>query len=177
MVDSKDEAATTLSALIADTSSEKKPEAVKVEAPKPVIHKSDAELSPAELKIRELEDQVAKLKAAKLDDPAAEPELAVATGETGNQILIHILEDGFTAWGDIWYRGQQIKIDVPSRQYEATKDRNGYSWLSMTESDQYSRYGKLYFRHGPWPGKKYSDPRVQAVEDARKMAVAISPRF
>jgi hypothetical protein len=103
------------------------------------------------------------------DDLAALlPEVAVpAAAADGSTILIHILEDGFTAAGQVWYRGQEIEYIVGEQAFEDTKDRHGRSWLACDDATQMQRWGRVMFRRGPWPGASYDDPRAAAAELAR----------
>jgi hypothetical protein len=112
----------------------------------------DDQLTPEQRQIRYLADQLARERGAK--DPEQELEVPVAPGAEGN-ILIHFLEDGFTALGSVWYRGQELEFEPNSGAYADTCDRFGWSWLSLAGDDfgQVERYGKVYFRPGPWPGK------------------------
>ncbi len=117
----------------------------------PVRPEDDPQLA----RIKELENLLALERGKK--DP--EPEVVTARpGQEGN-ILLHFLEDGFTAWGQVWYRGQEVEIGRDSPAFRDTVDRRGFSWLSMLGDDfaQIERYGRVFFRPGPWPGKKYSD--------------------
>lgn len=85
----------------------------------------------------------------------------------GTTLLIHVLEDGFTANGQVWYRGQEIEYVVGKQPYEDTKDRNGKTWLEWDDAEQMRRWGKVNFRRGPWPGSVYEDPRAAAAELTR----------
>lgn len=92
-------------------------------------------------------------------DPEPDPE-----PET---IHIHILEDGLTAHGRVWYRGQELEYTVGSGLYKATQDRNGRSWLDLDDRAQMQRFGRVMFRHGPWPGADYEDERAREAERRR----------
>jgi len=121
----------------------------------------ESQLSPEQRRIRELEDQLAQERGRK--DP--EPELVVPEhpGAAGN-ILIHFLEDGFTALGKVWYRGQELEFEPDSQAYRDTCDRTGRSWLELRGNDfaQVKRWGKVMFRPGPWPG----EPLTAAAREA-----------
>jgi hypothetical protein len=82
-------------------------------------------------------------------------------------ILIHILEDGFSAHGQIWYRGQEIEYITNEQVYYDTLDKFGNSWLGLDDSDQMRRYGRVYFRPGPWPGLHYEDETSAEAEKKR----------
>lgn len=121
----------------------------------------ETELSPEQLRIRQLEDQLARERGAK--DPEGE---LVAADKDGENILIHFLEDGFTALGQVWLRGQELEFTVGSPAYKDTLDRTGRSWLDgrKNEFDQVDKFGKIMFRSGPWPGKSYRDATFEALK-------------
>lgn len=114
----------------------------------------DDALTPEQLRIRQLEDALAKERGRK--DPQPELELAP---EDGDNIVIHFLEDGFTALGQVWYRGQELEFAPDGGAFADTRDRNGDSWLDLRHDEfaQVERWGKVMFRPGPWPGKDYTD--------------------
>lgn len=132
-------------------------------APAPSRPKPAELLTPEERRIRELEDQLARRNADALDKAPEQYE----TPTSGDTILIHFVEDGFTALGRTWYRGQEIEFDVHGEAYESTKDRNGRSWLEDSEADQGRRYKKLYWRRGPWPGDGYAEDAAAQAERQR----------
>lgn len=82
-------------------------------------------------------------------------------------IIVHILEDGFTAAGRVWYRGQELEYTVGEQSFEDTKDRLGVSWLLYDDSDQMRHWGRVMFRRGPWPGLEYEDSRAASAERTR----------
>lgn len=86
--------------------------------------------------------------------------------ETDQTILLHFLEDGFSAFAVVWYRGQELEIVKGSRSYKATLDRNGQSWLDLVDNEyeQVKRFGKVMFRKGPWFGDPSPDPEYVARE-------------
>jgi hypothetical protein len=121
--------------------------------------------------IKRLQDQVARRNAAVLEAHD------VFTPETGETQLIHVLQDGFSQFGRVWLRGQEIRIDQTA--YADTKDRHGNSWLDTLLHDphaQYARWGAVYVGPGPfkpYPGEKFEDAEAKA--DARRKGAA--PRF
>lgn len=76
-----------------------------------------------------------------------------------DNIVIHFVNDGLTALGQVWYRGQDLEIAPGSPAYRETCDRNGKSWLALRgdPAAQEARWGREYFREGPWAGKSYVD--------------------
>lgn len=129
----------------------------------------EEELTEEQRTIRQLEDQLAKKKAKELE--TAPEQLDTATGK--ETILIHIVEDGFTAQGRTWFKGQEIEFVVGGRAHKETKDRNGDSWLDLDESGQIQKYGVVYFRRGPWPGLGYSEDASLREERKRNRAAPI----
>jgi hypothetical protein len=65
---------------------------------------------------------------------------AKADSETGT---VHFLEDGITGRGRVYYRDEELTLEVGSDDYELTIDQStGRSWLDMTEEEQVERYGR-----------------------------------
>lgn len=122
-------------------------------APAPTI---PAEPSAQELLIKQLEDQLARARGKQDLEPVYDTAADLGSGET---VVIHFLENGFTALGQIWYRGQEIEFVPGSRAYKDTFDRHGQSWLDLRHDEfrQVEKYGEIMFRSGPWPGKTYTD--------------------
>lgn len=87
----------------------------------------------------------------------ATPDLASMSrvGNTAGVRVVHVVEDGFTALGKVWYRGEEIRLAPGSGLYEETVDRQGNSFLDLTEDEQLDRWDKVCFREGPWRGKGY----------------------
>jgi hypothetical protein len=106
--------------------------------------------TPEERRIKELEHQLALAQGTKDVKPKFVP-----SEESKKSILIHFVEDGFTASGVNWKRGQEVVFNPGTKPYEQTKDRNGVSWLAMDDKAQMRRFGKVFFRRGEWPGLGY----------------------
>lgn len=147
----------------------------------------DVQLTADQRELRDLRDQMAKRKAAEYE--AAEDQLIEAP-EGADTILIHFVEDGFTAMGTSWYRGQELEFEVGGLAYQNTKDRFGQSWVDLAGDvdTQYERWGREMFRPGPWRGKKWGDTSnltdpteiadaKKAAEDERKRRRAAPVRF
>jgi len=67
----------------------------------------------------------------------------------GESVLIHFVEDGFTFAGQVWYRGQEIEIGPDHPRWQEV-----LGWITLDKYQQIDRYGKQYFDHGPWPGRR-----------------------
>lgn len=126
------------------------------------------ELTPEQLQIRELEDQLAKRKA---EDLVRQQERFEA-GE-GQSILIHFLEDGLTALGRVWYRGQELEVVQGGDAWQRTLDVNGESWLNQDENTQILLHGKVMFRRGPWPFQQLPADQISAEERRRNRSAPI----
>jgi hypothetical protein len=116
---------------------------------------------------RELAAAQARLSGKAVDPAnwaAAPPPAAPKDGE---KVLIHVRQDGFTACGRVWYRGQELEFTVGAPNWQSTCDVHGKSWLLLSDVDQIRRYGEVMFGHGPWPGLSYDDARSVAAEDRR----------
>jgi hypothetical protein len=83
------------------------------------------------------------------------------SGDKDYDILVHILEDGFTVLGTVWYRGQEIGIKKGSAADELSTDKNGHHWYDRDAADQMAYYGKQMFGLGPWPFEKAAPPGEQ----------------
>lgn len=142
--------------------------------PAPAVELTPVELTPEQERIKELEFQLAQVAGKRDVEP--EIDLLVTPGGDGN-ILIHFLEDGFTALGQVWYRGQELEFDPASQSYRDTFDRRGRSWLDMRNDEfgQVERYGHIVFRNGPWPGKSYRDVAKVAFEKLKDGGRVVSP--
>lgn len=123
-------------------------------------------LSPEQERIKQLETQLAQLAGKKDVEPVIEP--VSVPGDDGN-IVIHFLEDGFSALGNVWYRGQELEFEPGGKAHKDTFDRFGRSWLDLRNNEfaQVERWGKVMFRNGPWPGKRYLDAVKAGFEKLR----------
>lgn len=112
----------------------------------------DSQLTPTQLEMRNLRDQLAKKKAREAEQSAQSYEVV---GEDADTIIIHILEDGFTVNGEITYRGRELHFARGGRAFEQTKNRFGDSWLDWDVDKQYERWGEQKFGYGPWTGRPW----------------------
>jgi hypothetical protein len=110
-----------------------------MERPRPA-----AELTPAER--AERERQHAEAVAASAQFERAQAQFLPTEGEA---ILIHFVEDGLTAFGQVWMRGQEIEIGPGHPRWA-----EALTWITLTRFEQVERWGKQKFDFGPWPGRR-----------------------
>ncbi len=123
-----------------------------IEAPAAVpVTATSAELA----RIKELENLLALERGKKDTEPEFEEKLFA---NEGDNIVIHIVGEGFTALGQQWYVGQELEFIPAGQAYKDTVDRHGRSWLALAgdEMAQVEKYGSVMFRPGRWPGKDYT---------------------
>jgi hypothetical protein len=119
------------------------PAVVTASRPKPA-----AELTPAERAERERQHAAAVAAAAKFEQ--SQPQYAATEGEA---VLIHFVADGLTAFGQIWFRGQELEIGPGHPRWAEAR-----RWITMTRMEQVEKWGEQKFDAGPWPGRKsYAD--------------------
>lgn len=104
---------------------------------------------------------------SEFDEPAPVP--SSEKHAAGEVVEFYVSEDGFGGWGQTWYRGQEILVEVGTQQWEDTLDRNGVSYLELLydESKQINRWGSVKIRPGRWPGEPFSNSQAAAAEKKR----------
>lgn len=84
--------------------------------------------------------------------------------QTPESVLIHFVEDGMTVFGQVWYRGQEIQVDVGSERWETAQ-----KWILLDDAGQMALYKKVFFRPGPWPGvRTYTAGQFQRLSPLGK---------
>jgi hypothetical protein len=133
----------------------------------------DVQLSPEQMEIKRLRDQLAREKGRKDEEPVVD--VIAKPGDEGN-ILIHFLEDGLTVLGRVMYRGEELEFDTASQAYRDTFNRFGETWLELRNNEfgQVDRWGRIMFRNGPWPGKTYADGTFENLR-GEKDGTSIKP--
>jgi hypothetical protein len=110
--------------------------------------KPAAELTPEERALREQQHQAALAETARFE--TVPPQYEPAAGEG---VLIHFIEDGLTAFGQIWYRGQELQIGPDHPRWA-----EALGWITLNRMEQVERWGRQFFEPGPWPGRNsYAD--------------------
>lgn len=159
--------------LLADARARKAARAAQGQSPAAPVDRfeglSDSEIE--EIKAIEDEEARANNQALSLSEKAPTQFDNSRKGGTGEKILFHVLKDGFTAFGDVWYRGQEIEVEVGTAAYKRTLDKHGNSWLDLVDDEhaQYDRWRERRIAPGefrPLPGEKFEDELVS--EDKRR---------
>src|SRR5690349_2392184 len=103
-----------------------------------------------------------------------------------NVVTVSFVEDGMTALGWSWYRGETLTVEKGTEEWDRTlyenEDGEQVSWLELDEDGQIERWGDRFFRPGKWAGKGFDldDPELteeqkatlRAVEEAEKAGKA-----
>lgn len=72
--------------------------------------------------------------------------------EVEGRIVIHFVEDGLTLDGQVRYRGEEYVLNPDHKDYESIA-----GIITMDEYAQETKWGKRFFREGPWRGKKFAE--------------------
>jgi hypothetical protein len=137
-------------------------------AGEPVRPKPEAELTDEERELREQQHQAALAEAARFE---AQP--AQYAPDPSGGVLIHFIEDGLTAFGQVWYRGQELQIGPDHPRWQ-----EALGWITLNRMQQIERWGAQKFDFGPWPGRRsYLDaqgsfePITVTTADGRKVTI------
>lgn len=144
-------------------------ERLKSEAAKPEPDDYDEFAGLTEDEIREmkaLEDKLA-VETAELIEKAPDRFDNSQRGGNGEKILFHVVRDGFTAFGQVWLRGQEIEVEKGTPAYKRTLNANGETWLDIIDKPhaQLIKWKRHYVASGPFvpnPGEKFDDAVAKA---------------
>lgn len=135
------------------------------------LAKAEPVETPEQAEIRELKAELAR---------RAAPVTVLKTKPAEDSIIIHFVADGFLAFGQSWYRGQELEIVIGSPQHKLTFDIYGNTWLDLDADAQYERWGMEKFRPGLWRGKKWGDTSSltdpEEIADAERAAAVEAKR-
>lgn len=144
-----------------------------------VEERAEAGLEPVEVgekvsaaKMREL---LAQARAEGRAEAEAEQKVAPHLPETtvienpDSVYVIHFLEDGLTAPDSplserVFYRGEEFVVQKGTEMWERVAD-----WITLSNAEQYDRWGKLYFEKGPWPYGEYDLNDPDLTEEERRV--------
>ncbi len=82
-------------------------------------------------------------------------------------ITVHFLDDGLTLLGKVWYRGEELTINPGTENWEMA-----HPVLSMDEYAQEEKWGKRFFRPGPWRGKRLDEIDDEILDDKERAQLA-----
>jgi hypothetical protein len=119
-----------------------------------------AALTPQELVAREEAHRQALAVNAAMEAQAV-PDFQPSQGE---KIVIHFVDDGLSALGHVYLRGQEIAIGPDHPRWPDV-----VGWIMLTPEQQKARYGRQYFAPGPVPVQEDAEQQFQEVE-ARRLA-------
>jgi len=120
--------------------------------PKPV-----GQLTAAERAERERQHAEAVAAAARFEN--APQRYVPAEGEA---VLIHFVADGLTAFGQVWYRGQELAIGPDHPRWA-----EALGWITLDKYAQVERWGEQKFDFGPWPGRRSYTEALGSFEQLR----------
>lgn len=90
--------------------------------------------------------------------------------------VFHVVNDGFTVFGKVRYRGEEFVVEEGTPEFALSYDRYGNFIFARSEEDQIEAYGEVKYREGPWPGLPYDTTHVyetgQIGEDGNKIAAS-----
>jgi hypothetical protein len=110
--------------------------------------KPASQLTPAERAERDRQHAEAVAAASRFEN--APQQYVPAEGEA---VLIHFVADGLTAFGQVWYRGQELAIGPDHPRWA-----EALGWITLGRFEQIERWGEQKFDFGPWPGRpSYAD--------------------
>ena len=106
------------------------------------------ELSDAERAERDRQHAAALAAASRFEQAVQE-----YVPPAGESVLIHFVADGLTAFGQVWYRGQELEIGPAHPRWPEAR-----GWITLSRFQQVERWGEQKFDFGPWPGRRsYTD--------------------
>lgn len=126
-------------------------------AGEPMRPRPAAELAPAERAERERQHAEAIAAAARFESQP--PQFVPAEGEA---VLIHFVADGLTAFGQVWYRGQELAIGPDHPRWA-----EALGWITLDRWGQIERWGEQKFDFGPWPGRRSYTEALGSFEQLR----------
>jgi hypothetical protein len=102
--------------------------------------------------------------------PSPVPDSPPVPFDGPDSYLIHFVEDGHTAFGQVWYRGQELLVKKDSDQFKQTltdPEDASTTWLALDEYGQIRRWGRRVFRPGAWPGQSnYEGAQFESLAKA-----------
>lgn len=131
-------------------------DASKTTKPQKRVRRTQAQIAADNAAEEERRQRLAEERAAKIPAPVV-PKWSKT---------IHFVEDGFTAFQKVWYRGEEITIEEGDQYFDRAFDSKGNFIFGLDENEQIERYGHVMYRPGPWPGLGYDLRVYEAAEIA-----------
>lgn len=103
----------------------------------------DSELNEAERADRQRQHAAALRMGQQNPDPV----LYSGNPPGKESVIIHVLVDGFGAFGQVWMRGQEMELWPGHPRWREAQD-----WIGLDVPGQYARWGRQMFGYGLWPG-------------------------
>lgn len=82
-------------------------------------------------------------------------------------LTVHFVEDGLTLLGKVWYRGEELTINPGTNQWE-----EAHAVVSLDEYKQEERWGRRFFREGPWRGKRLDEIDDELLDPQERAQLA-----
>ena len=100
-------------------------------------------------RIASLEAKIEALSGGATSTPE-DGEVVIPNDRSSDAIVIHVLEDGLSALGDIRYRGETLRFARGGAEYADTVDRFGHSWVDDADDvqAQIARWGRRLIAPG-----------------------------
>jgi hypothetical protein len=147
----------------AEVEAEKQAEIAKIEAEK------EAEINDLRAQLTAMQESIAALTSQQ-KETAADQAVSAPKGQVdpkaSGAIQVHFVDDGLTLDGQVRYRGEEYVLDPKHENYDQIA-----KILNMDEYAQEDRWGRQFFRPGPWRGKKFieiSDADMVGLSDEAK---------
>lgn len=90
---------------------------------------------------------------------------------SARKVLVHFTDSGFTWGGKVWQRGEMLEIGPEHPRWD-----DAVKWIRLSKSEQYARYGRVFFDFGPWPGSAHAPGTEVPLDTAESGRWAHSQR-
>lgn len=87
-------------------------------------------------------------------------------------ITINFVDDGFTALGKVWYRGEELTLVPGTKEWDEAPTQRGKIFALLDEFEQEEIWGRRFFRPGRWRGKRLTEIDDPELTEAERAALA-----
>lgn len=77
---------------------------------------------------------------------------------SSRKVMVHFVADGFSFFGRVHYAGEEFEAGPEHPRWGEI-----VRWIRLSKAEQVARYGRVYFDHGPWPGRALPQGADQSV--------------